>query len=125
MTETHDIILKSDRRGRIRFTPEQRSSMLDAYDASGLSGPKFAQLHGVNYQTFAGWFQRRKRGHAPVAAGTGLFTLLEATAHAQSGSSCARLEVQLPGGARLLIDNMSHLSLAAALIRELQLPNPC
>ena len=23
MTETHDIILKSDRRGRIRFTPEQ------------------------------------------------------------------------------------------------------
>jgi hypothetical protein len=46
MTETHDIILKSDRRGRIRFTPEQRSSMLDAYDASGLSGPKFATSLG-------------------------------------------------------------------------------
>ena len=125
MTETHDIILKSDRRGRIRFTPEQRTAMLEAYDASGLSGPKFAQLHGVNYQTFAGWFQRRKRGHAPVAAGTGLFTLLEAAAHAQNGSSCARLEVLLPGGARLLIDNMSNLTLAAALIRELQFPNPC
>ena len=52
MTETQDIILKSDRRGRIRFTPEQRTAILDAYDASGLSGPKFAQLHGVNYQTF-------------------------------------------------------------------------
>jgi len=125
MTETHDIILKSDRRGRIRFTPEQRTAMLDAYDASGLSGPKFAQLHGVNYQTFAGWFQRRKKGHAPVVVGTGLFTLLEATAHAQPGSSCARLEVLLPGGARLLIDNMSNLTLAAALIRELQFPNPC
>jgi hypothetical protein len=60
MTETHAIILKSDRRGRLRFTPEQRLALLDAYDASGLSGPKFAQLHGVNYQTFAGWFQRRK-----------------------------------------------------------------
>jgi hypothetical protein len=125
MTETHDIILKSDRRGRIRFTPEQRTAMLDAYDASGLSGPKFAQLHGVHSQTFAGWFQRRKKGHAPVVAGTGLFTLLEATAHAQPGSSCARLEVLLPGGARLLIDNMSNLTLAAALIRELQFPNPC
>ena len=94
MTETHDIILKSDQRGRIRFTPEQRTAMLDTYDASGLSGPKFAQLHGVNYQTFADWFQRRKRGHATVAAGTGLFTLLEATAHAQLGSSCARLALQ-------------------------------
>ena len=125
MTETHAIILKSDRRGRLRFTPEQRLALLDAYDASGLSGPKFAQLHGLNYQIFAGWFQRRKRGHAPVATGTGLFTLLEATAHAQPGSSCARLEVQLPGGARLLIDILSSLSLAAALIRELQLPNPC
>ena len=60
MTETHAIILKSDRRGRLRFTPEQRLALLDAYDASGLSGPKFAQLHGVNYQTFAGWFQRKR-----------------------------------------------------------------
>ena len=50
MTETHDIILKSDWRGRIRFTPEQRTAMLDAYDARGLGGPKFAQLHGVSYQ---------------------------------------------------------------------------
>ena len=80
MTETQDIILKSDQRGRIRFAPEQRTAMLDAYDGSGLSGPKFAQRHGVNYQTFAGWYQRRKRGHAPLAAGTGRFTLLEATA---------------------------------------------
>ncbi|MEI7911787.1 MAG: IS66 family insertion sequence element accessory protein TnpB [Verrucomicrobiota bacterium] len=125
MTETHEIILKSDRRGRIRFTPEQRTAMVDAYDTSGLSRPKFAKLHGVNYQAFAGWFQRRKIGHAPVAASAGLFTLLAATAHSQPGSSCARLEGQLPGGARLLIDNMSRLSLAASLIRELQLPNPC
>jgi hypothetical protein len=34
MTETHDIILKSDSRGRLRFTPEQRLALLDAYDAS-------------------------------------------------------------------------------------------
>jgi transposase-like protein len=125
MTETHDIILKSDRRGRLRFTPEQRSAMLAAYDTSGLSGPKFAQLHGVNYQTCAGWIQRRKCAHAPVAAGTGLFTLMEATAHAHAGPAGARLEVQLPGGVRLLIDNRSHLTLAAALIRELQLPSSC
>ncbi len=39
MTETHDIILKSDRRGRLRFAPEQRSAMLAAYDTS-VSVPK-------------------------------------------------------------------------------------
>ena len=40
MTETPEMILKADRRGRLRFTHEQRSAMLEAYDASGLSGPK-------------------------------------------------------------------------------------
>jgi transposase-like protein len=127
MTETHDIILKSDRRGRLRFSPEQRAAMLGAYDASGLSGPKFAQLHGINYQTFAGWVQRRKCAVAPAvpataAVGTSIFTLLEATTHIQSDS---RLEVQLPGGVRLLIENRSHLALAVALMRELQLPQSC
>ena len=62
MTATHDIVIKSDRRGRLRFTPGQRATMLEAYDASGLSGPKFAQLHGINYQTLAGWVQRDNRG---------------------------------------------------------------
>jgi transposase-like protein len=125
MTDTHHAIIKADQRGRLRFKPEQRLALLDAYDTSGLSGPKFAQLHGVNYQTFAGWVQRRKRAQAPVAPGPGLFTLLEATARDITGTSGARLEVQLPGGARLLIDNRSHLAMAAALIRELQLPQSC
>ena len=46
-------MIKADGRGRLRYTAEQRASLLNAYDASGLSGPKFAALHGVKYQTFA------------------------------------------------------------------------
>jgi transposase-like protein len=123
MTATHDIVIKSDRRGRLRFTPEQRAAMLEAFDASGLSGPKFAQLHGINYQTFAGWVQRRRRqSAAPPPAAGGLFTLLEATVE---GRPERALEVLLPGGARLLIGERSHLDLAAALIRQLQSPQPC
>jgi transposase-like protein len=122
MTATHDIVIKSDRRGRLRFTPGQRAAMLEAYDASGLSGPKFAQLHGINYQTFAAWVQRRKRQAAPAPTGGGLFTLLEA---AVDGRPERGLEVVLPGGARLLIDSRAHLELAAALIRQLQSPQPC
>ncbi len=125
MTDTHHAIIKSDQRGRLRFTPAQRATLLDAYDTSGLSGPKFAQLHGINYQTFAGWLQRRKRGPAPKPPrGTpGLITFLEADTSATSGGSV--LEVHLAGGAKLLIDNRAQLALAAALIRELTTPRSC
>ena len=35
-------------------SPAGNAAMLEAYDTSGLSDPKFAQLHGFNYQTFDG-----------------------------------------------------------------------
>lgn len=125
MTETHDIVIKSDRRGRLRFTREQRAAMLEAYDGSGLSGPKFAQLHGINYQTFAGWVQRRRHPAGPARAGTGLLTLLEATVDCRQSRPDRCLEVLLPGGARVLIDNHSHLELAAALILKLRSAPSC
>ena len=31
-----------------------------AFDASGLSGPRFEALHGVNNQTLAGWIKKGK-----------------------------------------------------------------
>ena len=125
MTDTHHAIIKADQRGRLRFAPDQRATLLAAYDASGLSGPKFAQLHGLNYQTFAGWLQRRKRGPVPKAprGAPGLITFIEADTAADGGS--AALEVQLAGGAKLLVGNRAQLALAAALIRELTNPRPC
>ena len=51
MTATHESIIKSDRRGRLRYTPEHKAALTEAYEASGLSGPRFAAIHGVNYQT--------------------------------------------------------------------------
>lgn len=64
MNATHDSHVKFDRRGRLRYAPEQKAALVEAYAASGLSGPKFAALHGVNYQAFASWLQKRKRGAA-------------------------------------------------------------
>ena len=49
MTAMNESIMKTDRRGRLRYTPEQKKTMVDAYLASGLSAPRFATLHGVNY----------------------------------------------------------------------------
>ena len=127
MTETHDIVIKSDRRGRLRFTREQRAAMLEAYDTSGLSGPKFAQLHGINYQTFAGWVQRRKRPAPPATAraGEGVLSFIEATVDCRTQRQERGLEILLPGEVRLLIGDLSQVDLAAALIRHLQFAPSC
>ena len=34
--------------------------MVEAYQASGLSAPRFAALHGVNYQTLVSWIKKGK-----------------------------------------------------------------
>jgi transposase-like protein len=51
MTDMNEVILKADRRGRLRYTAEQKQTFVEAYETSGLSAPQFAALHGVNYQT--------------------------------------------------------------------------
>ncbi len=55
------ILLKRDAGGR--------GDLVRAYERSGLSGPKFGALSGVNYQTFATW--RREHGTQPPRAGGG------------------------------------------------------
>jgi hypothetical protein len=42
----NESLLKTDRIGRLRHTPEQKKTMVDAYRASGLSAPRFAAHHG-------------------------------------------------------------------------------
>src|SRR5436305_2936184 len=54
-------LIKTDVLGRMHRTSEQRERILDEYERSGLSGPKFAAICGVKYQTFASWLARRKR----------------------------------------------------------------
>jgi transposase-like protein len=57
----NESIMKADRRGRLRYTPEQKKTMVDAYLVSGLSAPRFATLHGVNYQTLVSWIKKGKK----------------------------------------------------------------
>lgn len=41
--------------------------MMEAFASSGLSGLEFAALHGVKYQTFASWLQKRKHSGGTLA----------------------------------------------------------
>lgn len=122
MTDSDDDrrnqLLKIDTRGRIRSTQKQRDAVLDAYEASGLSGPDFCRVHGFKYQTFATWRQKRRESregdNLKATAATETVTLLEASAEELSGS----LRIDLPGGARIEVCDRNQSRLAAQLLAE-------
>ena len=124
-------ILKTDRRGRLRTPPERRQEILAQYDQSGLSGPKFAQLIGIKYQTFAGWRQQRRKERekmspaASPASAPSVQWLETVIAQAQTTSSPggSGLRVRLPSGATLEVMHLSQVSLAAALLRAWESPD--
>jgi len=62
--EDEEKILKVDVLGRVRTSREEREAILDEFERSGLPGTRFAKRHGINYQTFATWIQKRKRTRA-------------------------------------------------------------
>lgn len=124
MSSLNEAIVRADRRGRLRYTDQQRDAMLDAFSRSGLSGAKFAELHGVKYQTLAGWVQRRKRTATPLALPAPMAqSLVEVEVPASlSNNHRGLLTVRLPGGAEVYFSDAAGVPLAAALIRELSRP---
>lgn len=122
MSSLNGAIVRADRRGRLRYTDKQRDAMLDAFSRSGLSGAKFAELHGVKYQTLAGWVQRRRRAAKPrVLPAPGALTLVEVATQVAAVAG-GGVTVRLPGGAEVHVTDAAGVPLAAALIRELSRP---
>ena len=108
----------------MRFTRKQREALLDGYEASGLSGPQFCAQHGIKYQTFATWLQKRKRddGRDPIPLvppeSTPLF-LLAGVEDSGDPPSASALEIRLPGGASLFIRHTGEATLAAELLKRM------
>jgi len=116
------LLLKADIRGRVRTPPEQRRALLDAFDASSMSGAEFARHHGLTYPTFMAWLAARKRqGSPPVGAGPSrrLFHEVVLDVRPDSAALPHGLVVELPGGARLRVEHPGQIPLAAAMLREL------
>lgn len=112
------VIIKSDRSGRPRYKPAYREEVLDAYEASGMSGPAFARHCGLKYPTFAGWVARRRRGKeggVPNRSRTAGFLLAEFS----DGLAEAPLRVTLPGGAAAELGSPSQAALLADLLKAL------
>lgn len=116
------IVLKRDAGGRVLVPVARQVELVREFERSGLSGPKFATLAGVNYQTFAAW--RRKHGRGPAMRRTsqrksaGLWLEAEVA----RGENPTVLSVDLGGEAVLKITDGSQVALAAQLIQALRLP---
>ena len=122
-------IVKTDGVGRVRTPPERRDQLLDEFDRSGLSGPKFAALVGIKYPTFAGWILKRRRSRsisdAAPPAQPGPLHWLEAMVDDSRSALAANphaLMVELPGGARLLLAHPDQAELVARMLRALAKP---
>ncbi|MGB0745066.1 MAG: IS66 family insertion sequence element accessory protein TnpA, partial [Opitutales bacterium] len=116
MTSTTDsdepeLLLKTDRLGRVRMPCEKREQILDRFESSGMSGQAFARQIGVKYTTFAGWVQKRRgaRGQyanadcKPVKAP---LTLVEAVVQSEEdlASPAGYLELETVTGLKLRLN---------------------
>jgi hypothetical protein len=123
MTTTKGSLVRQDCIGRIRFGREQRDMLLEAYEASGLSGPRFAAQHGVKYQTFATWLQarRRQRGGYPRLPEPEATTLVLAEVEGfdvGGRTEVPVLEIGLPGGAVMSLRHAGQAALAVELASD-------
>lgn len=144
-TDEYGEILKTDVLGRVKIRPDRREAMVDAFEASGMSGQAFAIHHGIKVQTFASWIQKRRRSRGdyedeatrsklrmpakfrtqsnpskPTSSGT--LNLIEVCVNAErSTDSASPVEVVLLSGVIVRISSENQISLLKSLLRQL----PC
>ena len=109
-------IVKSDKTGRTRYTPEYKREVLAAFESSSLSAPVFARQCGIKYPTLAAWIGARKRGDQTAPRGNSPAFLVAEVASSTNGPA---LEVQLPGGSVARASDAEQIRLLAALLRHL------
>jgi hypothetical protein len=127
--------LRTDTRGRVRTPVERREALLEEFERSGISAMAFAKMAGINYATFANWRQKRRKARGlresvsedAAAMGKTVETnrpmrLFEAFVEHGSGAGarCAGLTIELPAGARLVVESPVQVRLAAELLALLQ-----
>ncbi len=114
-------IIRTGSDGRLRYTPEQRQALLEAFDCSGMSALSFTRLHGIQYQTFIAWVRKRREVMPKPHPSEPAFAevLLE---QSPASTSAASLRIILPCGTAIEIASRAALPLAAELLSTLRRP---
>jgi hypothetical protein len=110
-------IIKSDRRGRPRYTQQYKDEVITAFEASGMSGAAFAEHCGLKYSTFAAWAAKKRRASDGSAEPerSRQFVLAEFGTAPEAGE----LHIELPSGASTRFNAVCQINLLAALLRAL------
>lgn len=110
-------IIKSDRARRPRYTQKYRSEVLAAFEASGMSGPAFAQHCGLKYSTFAAWVakQRCEKSSRQTPSPKRQFVVAEF----EEAPHPDGLQIELPGGASARLAHVNQIDLVISLIKAL------
>jgi hypothetical protein len=118
MQSSGGAVLKVDKQRRIRRSAVQREELLAEYERSGLSGPQFAAVVGIKYQTLAGWARRRRQGDVAASAKPRR-PIRWVEAVMEQADSGRGLKLQLPGGVSAEVGDEKQAFLAAVLVRTL------
>jgi hypothetical protein len=118
--------LKQDAGGRVFVPAGRQIELVQEFERSGLSAPKFAAMAGVKYQTFVTW--RRKHGTAAPVRRRSASEMLEDAAWMEAlvatPTGASRLTLRLPGGATAEITHQDQLPLAVLLLKSIA-ATPC
>jgi hypothetical protein len=120
---------------------KRREALLDEFERSGLSGPAFAALVGVKYQTLAWWVHERRKsrkaskspGAVASSPAASSLRLVEAVLAGgvngerrdDAASTAGALQVHLAGGVRIEVGDVAQMKLAVSLLKALGVERPC
>ncbi len=108
-------IIKTDTRGRARYTAEFKAEAVEACEQSGMSVLAFSRHCGVNYATLQSWIKKKSAPNAEPSEQR--FVLAELVN--QSAASGGMVKLELPGGACASAADENGVRLLAVLVREL------
>lgn len=118
---TDSSIIRTGSDGRLRYSPDQRQALLDAFDRSGMSAMSFSREHGVHYQTFIAWIRKRRQNSSPSEIeGPGFAEVL--LNGREPAPPAVGLRIILPCGAMLEVGSRAALPLAVELLNTLRRP---
>ena len=124
-TESDGTVVRTDRRGRMLVSAEQREALLDEFERSGLSGVAFCKLHGLVYPTFATWRQKRREKPGPESPAFAEVVVGTDRRVESSHVSGRPLRVTLPSGVVIEVSGRDQLPLLTDLLATLCPRSPC
>ena len=102
--------VRVDRIGRKIYNAQQRMELLNAFSQSGLSKADFADQHGLQHKTFAGWF--RERADQSSTGSSQQITFRELSVSSMSNSSVV---IETPKGYRVQLPQVTSTDLVGIL----------